>query len=99
MIARLATERLFIGVGAQVLQEMSLERSLADGALERFHSAVVAAEMLAEAVAPRERFGAHRARIVALSSMTSHMHLFNNKYSLSTTPSSSVYAFVMIFFH
>ena len=77
MVARFAAERLLVGVGAQVLQEMSLEGSLADGALERFHAAVVAAEMFTQTVAASEGLGAHRARIVALSRMPSHVHLFN----------------------
>lgn len=75
MIARFATERLLVGVGTQVLQKVSLEGSLADGALERFHASVVAAEMFAEAVAACEGFGANWARVVALSGVPSHMHL------------------------
>ena len=91
MIARFATERLLVGVGTQVLQKMSLEGSLADGALERFHASVVAAEMFAEAVAACEGFGANWARVVALSGVPSHMHLFINKQRLSI-----IYSFIYI---
>ena len=53
--ARLATERLLVGVRAQVLQKVALERAMANRTLERLHAAVIAAQVLAQTVAPRER--------------------------------------------
>lgn len=73
--ARLAAERLLVGVRAQVLQEVALERALAHRALERLHAAVVAAEVLAQAVRPGERLAAHRARVVPLAGVPPQVHL------------------------
>ena len=55
MAARLATERLLVGVRAQVVQKVALERAMANRTLERLHAAVIAAQVLAQTVAPRER--------------------------------------------
>ena len=51
MTTRLATEGFLVRVGAQVLQKVALERTLAHGTLERFHAAVIAAQVFPQSVA------------------------------------------------
>lgn len=73
--ACLAFERFFVRVRSQVLQEVALERALTNGTLERFHAAVIAAQVFAQSIRAGERFAANRARVVPLSGMSSQVHL------------------------
>jgi hypothetical protein len=52
---RLATEGFLVRVGAQVLQKVTLERTLAHGTLERFHAAVIASQVFPQSVASGKR--------------------------------------------
>ena len=73
--ARFAPKWLFVRVGSQVLEEMTLEGTLTDRTLERFHAAVVAAQMFAQAVRAGKRLAADWARVVPFSGVSSQMHL------------------------
>jgi len=75
VVAGFTAEGLFVGVRTEMLEEVSFEGALANRALERFHAAVVAAQVFAKPVTAGESFAAHRARIVTLPRVPSHVHL------------------------
>lgn len=72
--ARFATERLFVRVSTQMLKEMSLEGSLANGALEGLHAAVVAAQVFTQTIGTGKSFAANWTRVIPFARVPSQMH-------------------------